>query len=80
MMKMMKRGSVKAAIKAEQRKQRKMAEDARRFFLSMQAKGWWKRQVLAFRLVWRVDLRRQVRREGVTLRELRKRGLVDGVL
>lgn len=76
----MSKATVKARIKAEARKQRKMQDDARRFFLSMQAKSWWKRQVLAFRLVWRVDLRRQLKREGVKMGALRKQGLVDGVL
>lgn len=69
--------SQRSARRSMDRAKGKQKADARFFFLSMQAKGFWSRFALAHRLVWRVDLRRQAKREGVNLRDLRKRGLVE---
>ena len=64
--------------KAMKKAKAKQQSDARFFFLSMQAKTYWERRKLARRLMNRTDLKEQAARDQVTLKDLRKQGIVRG--
>jgi hypothetical protein len=67
-------------VREMKRAREKQVQEARFFFLSMQAREVHKRFALAWRLFWRTDLKRQARRDGVKMRDLRLKGVVKGVL
>lgn len=69
--------SERSQRRAMERATAEKRRDVRVFFLSMQAKGFKKRFSLASRLLFRTDLAAQAKKDGLSFKDLRRRGLIE---